>query len=75
MQIKYLTRESPLQFENRIMPRVYIRSIVRIVVLCNKKLHFVSRNWHIKISSVACGLSSIQMEYSDYPKSLISIIH
>ena len=28
-----------------------------------------------KISSVACGFSSIKIEYSDYPKSLISRIN
>ena len=27
-----------------------------------------------KISSVACGFSSIKIDYSDYPKSLISRI-
>ena len=37
-----LNRESPAQFENRIKPWVSVR---RIVVLCTKKLHFVSRNW------------------------------
>ena len=28
-----------------------------------------------KISSVACGFSSIYIDYSDYPKSLISRIN
>ena len=28
-----------------------------------------------KISSVACGFSSIKIDYSDYPKSLISRIN
>ena len=36
-------RESPPQLENRIMARVYLP-----VVLCTKKLHFVSRNWPIE---------------------------
>ena len=51
------------------MARVYIRSIH--VVLCSKKLHFV--RW--KISSVAYGFSSVAIDYSDYPKSLISGIN
>ena len=33
--------EKSAQFENRIKPRVYVRHIM--VVLCTKKLHFVSR--------------------------------
>ena len=33
-------RESPAQFENRIMAPV--------LVLCTKKLHFVSRNWRME---------------------------
>ena len=28
-----------------------------------------------KISSVACGFSTIKIDYSDYPKSLISRIN
>ena len=36
-------RESPPQFENRIMAQVYVSSTS--VVLCTKKLHFDSRNW------------------------------
>ena len=34
--------ESPTQFENRIMARVYARALH--LVLCTKKLNFVSRN-------------------------------
>ena len=45
------------------------------IVICNKKLNFVSRNWRMEISSVACGFSSIQIYHSDYPKSLISRIN
>ena len=51
-------RESPSQFENRIMPRVFIRSIKRSTMY--QKLHFVSQ----KISSVGCGFSSIKIDYS-----------
>ena len=40
----YPIRDSPSQFENRIMTRVYIRSIV----LCTKKPHFVSQNWRME---------------------------
>ena len=37
-----------------------------------KKLNFVSRNSAVrKMSSVACGFSSIKSHFSDYPKSLI----
>ena len=43
--------------------------------LCTKTLHFVSGNWRMEISSVACWLSSIKIDYSDYPKSLICRIN
>ena len=46
-----------------------------MLVLCTKELHFVSRNWRMEISIVACGFSSIKIDYSDYPKSLISRIN
>ena len=64
-----LIRESPPQLENRIMARVYVRSITRSTMY--QKLHFVSG----KISSVVCGFSSIKIDYSDYLKSLISRIN
>ena len=38
--------ESPPQFENRIMARVYVRSITRSTLY--KKLHFVSQNWRME---------------------------
>ena len=41
-------RESPAQFENRIMARVNVRRIMRSTTLCTKKLHFVSRNWRME---------------------------
>ena len=63
-------RESQPQFENRIMARVYVRSITRSTMY--QKLHFVSRNWRMENSSVACGFSSIKIDYSDHPRSLIS---
>ena len=44
------------------------------MVLCTIKLHFVSGTGVWKISSVACWLSSIKIDYYDYPKSLISRI-
>ena len=68
-------RESPPQFENRIMPRVYIRSITRSVMLrycVPKSSILLARTGVWKISAVACGFSSIKINYSDYPKSLIS---
>ena len=58
-------RESPSQFENLIMPWVYIRSILRSTT---KKLHSGSQTGVWKISSVACGFSSVKIDYSDYPK-------
>ena len=39
-------RESPPIFENRIMARVYARSITRSTMY--QKLHFVSRNWRME---------------------------
>ena len=39
-------RESPPQFENRNMARVYIRSITRSTMY--QKLYFVSRNWRME---------------------------
>ena len=48
--------ESPPQFENRLMARVYVTGV-----------------W--KISYVTCGFSSIKIDYSDNPKSLISRIN
>ena len=54
----WIIRESPSPFENRIMPRVFIRSISRSTS-----------------SSVACGISSIKIDNSDNPKSLISRIN
>ena len=64
-----LIRESPPQLENRIMARVYVRSITRSTRY--QKLHFVNG----KISSVVCGFSSIKIDYHDYLKSLISRIN
>ena len=58
------------------MPRVYIRSIA------GNKMYYVPKSSMLlggetgvwKISSVACGFSSIKIDYSDYPKILISRI-
>ena len=69
-------RESPPQFENRIKARVYVRSITHSTIY--QKAPFYSQNWRMEISSVACGFSSINMiniDYSEYPKSLISRIN
>ena len=41
---EFFNLENPVQFENQIKPRVYIRRIPRITMY--KKLHSVSRNWH-----------------------------
>ena len=45
-----------------------------LVVLSTKKLHLLAGTGVWKIRSVACGFSSIKIDYSDYPKSLISEI-
>ena len=69
LEVKLLViRQSPSQFENRIMPQVYIRSIH--VLLCTKSsILFAGGTGVWKISYVACGFSSIKIDYSDYPKS------
>ena len=56
------------------MARVYVRSFTRSTMY-QKALHFLAGTGVWKISSVACGFSSIRIDYSDYPKSLISIIN
>ena len=66
-------RECPPQFENRIMARVYVRSITRSMYRKAPLLLAGTGVW--KISSVACGFSSIKIDYSDYLKSLISRIN
>ena len=42
-------------------------------MLCTKKLHLLAGTGLWKISSVECGFSSIKIDYSYYPKSLISL--
>ena len=64
-------RESPPQFDNRIRARVYVRRITRSTMY--QKAPFCLPG--LAISSVACGFSSIKIDYSDYPKSLISRIN
>ena len=70
----YIIRESPPQFENRIMARVYVRSITRSTMY-QKSSTLLAGTGVWKISSVACGFSSIKIDYSDYPKNLISRIN
>ena len=43
------------------------------IVLCTKQLHFLAGTDVWKISSVA--FSSIKIDYSDYPKKIISRIN
>ena len=62
-------RESPTQSENQIMAGMYVRSITRSTSI------LLAETGVWKISSVACGFSSIKIDYSDYPKSLISRIN
>ena len=63
-------RESPVQFENRIEPRLYVRCIT----CSTEKLHFVSQIWRREICSVTCGFSPIQTHFY-YPKCLINRIN
>ena len=50
------------------MPRVYIRNITRTTVYQKSSILLAGTDvW--KISSAVCGFSSINIDYSDYPKS------
>ena len=63
--------ESPPQFENRMMAWVYVRSITRSTMYQKSSILLAGTGvW--KISSVACRFSSIKIDYSAYPKTLIS---
>ena len=66
--------ESPPQFENRIMARMYVRSNMHSIMY-QKAPFLIAGSGVWKISSVACGFSSIKIDYSNYPKSLISRIN
>ena len=56
------------------MARVYIRSITGSKYVPKSSILLTGTGvW--KVSSVACGFSSIKIEYSDYPKSLIGRIN
>ena len=68
-------RESPPQFENQIMARVYVRSIMHSTINVPKSSILFAENGAVKISSVACGFSPVKIDYSDYPKSCISRIN
>ena len=68
-----IMQESPSQFVNRIMPRVYIRSISCITRRTMYQKAPLLGVW--KISSVPCGFSSIKIDYSDHLKSFISRIN
>ena len=52
------------------MAQVYVRSITRSIMYQKSPFLAVPGVW--KISLVACGFSSFKIDYSDYPKSLIS---
>ena len=54
--------------------QMYVRSITRIT-MCRKSSILLAETGVWKISSVACEFSSITIDYSDYPKSLISRIN
>ena len=68
-------RESPPQFRNRIMARVYLRSIIARSTMYQKSSILLAKTGVWKTSYIACGLSSIKINYSEYPKSLISRIN
>ena len=55
------------------MARVYVRNITHSTISKSSILLAGTSIW--KISSVACGFSSIKIDYCDYPKSLISRIN
>ena len=54
------------------MARVYVRNITRSIP---KSSILLAGTGVWKISSVACGFSSIKIDYSDYIKSIISRIN
>ena len=56
------------------MTRVYVRSITRSDYVPKSSI-LLAKTGVWKMSSVACGFSSLQINYSDYPKSLISRIN
>ena len=53
------------------MARVYVRSITRSTMY-QKAPFCLPELAYGKYRSVACGFSSIKLDYSDYPKSFIS---
>ena len=55
------------------MARVYVRSIARSTMY--QKSFLFAGTGLLKVSSVACGFNAIKIDYSDYPKSLISRIN
>ena len=56
------------------MARVYVRSITRSNMYQSSMI-LLAGTGVSKIRSVACGFSSIKIDYYDYPKSLISRIN
>ena len=68
-------RENPPQFESLTMARVYVRSITHSTSCVPKSSILLAGTGLWKISSISCGFSSIKIDDSDYPKSLISRIN
>ena len=58
-------RESPQQFKNGIMARVYVSSITRSTIY-QKSSILLAVNGVWKISSVAFWFSSIKIDYSQF---------
>ena len=63
---------NPPQFDNRIMARVYVRSITSSTIYVPKSSILLDVTGVWKISSVACEFSSNKIDYSDYTKNLMS---
>ena len=68
-------RESPPRFETRIMAWVHVRSFTRSTMYKLESSILLVGTGVLKSSSVACGFSSIKIDYYDYPISLISRIN
>ena len=72
---RFFNRESPVQFENRIKPRVCIRRITQSFTMFVRKSSILLADTGVKKNSpVACGFIPIKIHFSDPLKSLISRI-
>ena len=67
-------RESLAKFENRIMPRVYVRRATHITIYEKSSSLLARTGVGKKNSNEASGSSHIKTHYSDYPKRFINRI-